>query len=188
MSKKESFVVDLFFGEYFGGHTGEMERPDEYPERVKPEIRPMGTKGSEIYSRPKTFPYPLDEEKNIKEFRTDAGFRVMVLRPTRDIPEFPDGKFERTIGYRMNQDLEEEISDLEDEIRDLEKDLGVAEKERDELREEKEQEEKRKKAQSSGSSSGVECPECGSTNAKSKWKSNDGYCPSCSDVALEEAI
>jgi len=184
---KEPFVVDLFFGEYFGGHTGKMERPDEYPERVKPEIRPMGTKGSEIYSRPKTFPYPLDEEKNIEEYRTDAGFKIMVLRPTKDIPEFPEEKFKRTIGYRMNQDLEKQNARLEDKIDDLKKELGTAEKDADQLREEKEEQQKREEAQKS-SSSGIECPDCDKTNPKSRWKDNDGYCPSCSDVALEDAI
>lgn len=184
---KEQFVVDCFFGEYFGGHTGEMERPDEYPERVKPKIRPMGTKGSEIFSRPKTFPYALDEEKNIEEYRTDAGFRVMILRPTKDIPELTEEEFKRTIGYRMNEDLEEKITNLKDEIDDLEKEKGTAEKKADDLREEREEWEKKEAAKSS-SSSGIECDECGSTNPKSRWKDNDGYCPSCSDVALEDAI
>lgn len=184
---KEPFVVDLFFGEYFGGHTGNMERPDNYPERVKPEIRAMGTKGSEIYSRPQTFPYALDEEKNIEEYRTDAGFKIMILRPTKDIPEFPEEKYKRTIGYRMNQDLEKQNARLEDKIDDLNKELGTAEKDADELREESEEWQKRDEAQKS-SSSGIECPDCDSTNPKSRWKDNDGYCPSCSDVALEDAI
>ncbi|WP_276273556.1 hypothetical protein [Haloarcula litorea] len=184
---KEPLVIDLFFGEYFGGHTGEMERPDEYPERVKPKIRPMGTKGSEIFSRPKTFPYALDEEKNIEEYRTDAGFRVMILRPTKDIPGLTEEEFKRTIGYRMNEDLKDEISRLEGEIQEKEKLLGTVSKEADVLREEREELEKKEAAQSS-SSSGIECPDCNSTNPKSRWKNNDGYCPSCSDVALEDAI
>jgi hypothetical protein len=184
---KEPLVIDLFFGEYVGGHTGEMERPDEYPERVKPEIRPMGTKGSEIFSRPKTFPYALDEEKNIEEYRTDAGFRFMLLRPTKDIPGLTEEEFKRTIGYRMNEDLKDEISRLEGEIEELEKEKGTAEKKADNLREEREEWEKKEAAKSS-SSSGIQCPDCDSTNPKSRWKDNDGYCPSCSDVALEDAI
>lgn len=184
---KEGFVVDLFFGEYFGGLV-KYEDSDNYPGRKKPVIKELNTHPSQLLSRSekKEFPYALDPEKNIKRIDEQGDFPIILLVPTGDVPELTEQQLKNTIGYREQADEKEEAEYWKDEYRDKKKELESKKKELRELRSEREEEKEREKASKKSTSDSVKCPKCDSSNPQSNWEDNNGYCPSCGDKTLDE--
>jgi len=184
---KEGFVVDKFHGEYFGGLV-KMKDSDDYPGRVKPVVKLLNTHPTDLLkrSKKKEFPYALDPEKNVRRIEGKGDFPIIILEPTGDIPDLTQNQYENTIGYQENESEKDEAEKWREKYEDTEKELESVRKEKDRLLKEKERREEREQASKTSGSSGVTCTNCDSTNPQSNWEDNNGYCPSCDDVTLDE--
>ena len=185
---KEGFVIDKFHGEYFGG-LDKLKDSENYPGRKKPVIKKLNTHPSELLRRSKKeeFPYALDPQKNIRRIDDHSGdFPIIILEPTKDVPDLTEEQFRNTIGYQENEGEKERVKEWKEKHRDKKKELESARKELETLRKEREELEEREKASQTSNSNNVRCPNCDSSNPQSKWEDNNGYCPSCDDKTLDE--
>jgi len=182
---KEEYVIDLFFGEYMGGKA-RLENSDNYPGRKQPVVKKMKTHPSQLLKpgKKEEFPYALDPEENIERIEGEAGFPIIILKPTANVPDLTKDQFEKTIWRHLKENEEKDAEHWREKYREKKKELETKKKDLKALRERTEEE--RKQKSSSSASNNVTCPACDSSNPESKWRDNNGFCPSCGNKKLEE--
>jgi hypothetical protein len=178
----DTFYVNLFHNGFikYSGFKKSLENSDR--EGVRPVMMPIkqGLKGLFSFNAVR-FPYRLDKEKNIRKISVND-YEIAFLIPSRDVPNLTGNQFEDSIYFRLFGDNEGRIQELRDKVEGLEKDKG---KLRKEIRELKEEEEEQNKGGSGSTRNSLQCS-CGASNPRSRWESNNGLCPSCGQVYVDD--
>lgn len=182
MSK--TFYVNLFHNGFFrfSGFKKKLENGEDGGKR--PVMIPIG-KGisSGLTKTAKRFPYELDEDKNIRKF-SSGSFEIAFLIPTKDVKDLSDTDRENSIWHKLSGSEDERVQELEKQKQSLEDEKGKLKKQLRNLR--SEEEEQNKSSSSSKRSSGLTCPDCGQSNPRSSWERNQGQCPGCNMVYMND--
>lgn len=183
MSK--TFYVNLFHNGFFKftGFKKKLENGETGGKR--PVMITMGKGLSSSFIRTaKRFPYELDEEKNIRKFGSNR-FEIAFLVPTSDVKNLSETDYKNSLWYKLAGSEDERVQDLEGQVSELQDEKGKLKKQLRNLR--SEEEEQNKKSSSGGSrGNSLVCPDCGSSNPRSGWARNNGQCPACDMVYMND--
>lgn len=180
----QTFYVNLFHNGFFNfsGFKKKLENGDSGGKR--PVMLPISIKLSKsLVNNAKRFPYELDTEKNIRKFGSGS-FEIAFLVPTKDVKNLSETDYRNSLWFKLAGSEDERVKELEVKVDELEDKLGTKNKRIRELT--SEEEEQNKGSSKSGRSSGLTCPECGSSNPRNAWEVNSGQCPSCNMVYMND--
>jgi len=175
----QTFYVNLFHNGFLK-YSG-FKKKLEYDERggSRPVMLPINS-----FKKAVRFPYRLDTDKNIRKVSIN-GVEVAFLVPSRDIENLTDQQFEDSIFYRLFGDSSEREEELREKLEAKEKELGKKKKKLRELQEEEEEQGKGSNGSSNGGTQ-LRCSKCGVESSESGWRSNNGLCPSCEQIYMDD--
>jgi hypothetical protein len=158
----------------------------------KPVIDKMSTSSKEVLvpgvSSVELFPYELTD-KNIKRVSGVGKADIIMLKPTKDIPEYTTRDYRNSFySKHMNPEGSQEHEELLDELEQLRQERNRLQKKVDE---ETSEEEEQVNQNSRSGPPMLECDFCDKTSRESDFQDGDkkgeGICPKCGQGTIENA-